>query len=91
MFYKTLHDLVDINITLTPLTTSTCGHSHRFAIPFARTDTYLISFLPSTIKLWNSLPDPPTEFEDISQFKDKLFLHLFPLLIYMNDYLYSLQ
>jgi len=34
MFYKILHGLVDINITLTrllSLTTSTRGHSHRFA------------------------------------------------------------
>ena len=78
MFYKIVHGLVDINLVLTPLATSTCGHSHHFTIPFARTDTRLNSFLPSTIRLWNSLPDYLTDFEDISQFKDELFLHLFP-------------
>jgi len=74
MFFKILHGLVDINIALTPLTTSTRGHSNRFTAPFARTDPCLNSFLPSAIKLWNSLHDPLT---DISQFKDKLFLHFF--------------
>ena len=43
IFYKILHGLVDINITLTPLTTVTRGHYHCFAIQFARTDTYLNS------------------------------------------------
>jgi len=57
-----LHGLVD---TLTPLTTSTHGHTHCFATPFARTDTYLNSFLPSP-KLWNSLPNYLYDFEDIS-------------------------
>jgi len=67
----------DINITLTLLMTSTRGHSHHFAALFARTDTCLNSCLLSTIKLWNLLPGPLTDFEDISQFKDELFLHLF--------------
>ena len=33
---------------------ATCG---QFCDPFACTDTYLNSFLPSTINLWNSLPE----------------------------------
>ena len=40
--------------------------------------TYLNSFLPSTIKLWNSLPDSLIELDDINQFKEDLSLHLFP-------------
>ena len=39
---------------------------------------YLNSFLPSTIKLWNSLPDSFIELDDINQFKEDLSLHLFP-------------
>ena len=46
--------------------------------PFARTDTYSNSFLPSTIKLWNSLPDSLVDLDDINQFKEDLSLHLFP-------------
>jgi len=71
MCYKVLNGLVDINITLT---TSTHGHSHRFATHFARTDTYLNPFLPSTLKLWNSLPDPLTNFD---QFKDFPLIDLY--------------
>jgi len=38
MFYKILHDLVEITFSL--FNSSTRGHSQRFTIPFARTDTY---------------------------------------------------
>jgi len=74
MFYKILHG----NLILQHLRTR--GHSHHSATPwpFSRTDTYLNSFPPSAIKLWNSLPNHLTDFEGISQFKDELFLHLFP-------------
>ena len=78
MFYKILNGLVDVSITLTPLSTSTRGHNQCFATPFARTDTYLNSFLPSTIRLWNSLSDSLIYLDDINQFKEDLSLHLFP-------------
>ena len=85
MFYKILHGLVDISFTLTPLSMPTCGHNQNFIIPFARTDTYLNSFLPSAINLWNSLPDSLVELDDLNQFKDDLnqfkddlSLYLFP-------------
>ena len=78
MFYKIVNDLVDVSVTLAPLSTSTRGHNQCFVTPFARTDTYLNSFLPSTIKLQNSLPDSLIELDDINQFKEDLSLHLFP-------------
>ena len=78
MFNKIVNDLVDISITLAPLSSSTRGHNQRFVTPFARTDTYLNSFLPSTIKLWNSLPDSLIKLDDINQFKEHLTFHLFP-------------
>ena len=80
MFYKILHGLVDISFTFTPLSTSTHGHNQHFITPFARTDTYLNSFLciPSAINLWNSLPDSLVELDDLNQFKDDLSLYLFP-------------
>ena len=40
MFHKILYSLADISITLTPLSTTTRGHSHRFVTPFACTNTY---------------------------------------------------
>ena len=41
--------LVDISIILTPLTTSTRGHSDCFAIPFARSDSYFFCTLNNQI------------------------------------------
>ena len=87
MFYKILHGLVDISFTLIPLSTSTHGHSQCFVTPFARTDTYLNSFLPSAINLWNSLPDSLVELYDLNQFKVDLSLYLFPTDWFMYDYL----
>ena len=78
MFYKIVNDLVDVSVILAPLSSSTRGHNQHFVTPFARTDTYLNSFLPSTIKLWNSLPDSLVELDDINQFKEDLSFHLFP-------------
>ena len=62
MFYKILHGLVDISL---PLSTPTRGHNQRFVTPFARTDTYLNSFLLSAINLWNSLPNSLVELDDL--------------------------
>ena len=76
MFHKILYGLIDISITLTPLSTTTHGHSYRFMTPFARTDTYLNSFLPSTINLWNSLSESLVSLDDINKFKENLSLYL---------------
>ena len=79
MTYKILYGLVNISITLTPCQQlATHGHGHRFVTPFARTDTYLNSFLPSTINLWNSLPESAVNLDDINKFKEDLSLYLFP-------------
>ena len=78
MFYKMLHGLVDISFTLIPLSTPTREHNQRFITPFARTGTYLNSFLPSAFNLWNSLPNSLVELDDLNQFKDDLSLYHFP-------------
>ena len=39
---------------------------------------YLNSFLPSTISLWNSLPESLVNLDDINKFKEDLSLFLFP-------------
>ena len=74
MFHKILYGLVDVSITLTPLSTTTHGHSHHFVTPFVHTNTYLNSFLPSIINLWNSLPESLVNLDDINQFKEDLSL-----------------
>ena len=43
-------------------TASTCVHLPEL--------THLYSFLPSTIKLWSSLPGSLVKLENINQFKD---------------------
>ena len=57
MFFKIIHGLVDISFTLTlsPFNLITRGHHSRYILPSIRTETYLHSYLPSTLKLWNGL------------------------------------
>ena len=62
LIFKIVHQLVDIQASnyLIPATTTeyTRGHHRRFTQPFTRIDSYLrISFFPSSIKLWNALPN----------------------------------
>ena len=55
-----INHLVDIpeNPFLTPISTvhSTRGHNMRFMQPMTRIDSYMYSFFPSAIKIWNDLP-----------------------------------
>jgi hypothetical protein len=42
----------------------------KFMIPHSRVDTHLYSFLPSTLRQWNSLPDPIKNADTIDNFKE---------------------
>ena len=64
------------SISLTSMSSVTRGHSQRFRIPQARINSYLFSFLPSTIKLWNTLPEDVVNQPSINCFKDVLLNHL---------------
>ena len=56
IFFKLVEGIIEIpTLQLTPLTSITRGHHKRYRIPQARTNLFLLSFLPSTIKLWNNL------------------------------------
>lgn len=57
LFYKIKNELAETTLNLTPLNSVTRGHPYRFTIPPIRTETYANSYLPSTIKLWNNLPE----------------------------------
>ena len=76
MFYKILHHLVDINVDtlLTPLPPihTTRGHDERFLQLSTRINTYLHSFFPSAIKLWNQLPSEVIHLTNYTDFKDKI-------------------
>ena len=56
LFYKVVHDLVDIPASsyLTPRTRS--SHTKKFRQFSPSTDCFKFSFFPRTILLWNSLP-----------------------------------
>ena len=73
MMYKVTRGLAEIpSIDLTPLSSITRAHSRRYQIPSARVNSYLYSFLPTTIKLWNKLPQEIVDASSLDQFKELL-------------------
>ena len=58
MLYRIVHNLVEITAMpfLIPLRTSR-GHSMKFFIPQSTVNSHLYSFFPSTIRMWNQLPE----------------------------------
>ncbi len=74
MFYKIINNIVSVNLHqyLQPSVAITRGHHLRFIQLQARVDVYLHSFLPSTIRLWNSLPANMVSSLTIDNFKNKL-------------------
>jgi len=73
--FKIVHNLIDISPTyLTPVTSTYNwrGHPLKFQQPATRTDSYLYSFFPSAIKIWNALPDDVILSTTLNQFKSKL-------------------
>jgi len=80
MLYKIINNLISVphdHLTQSPTTTITRGHSIRYTQLAARTNVYLHSFFPSTIKLWNSLPNEIVFSRDFDCFKSLLDIHLF--------------
>ena len=67
MLFKITHHIVDINAEPHPYTHSTRGHSKRFLQLPARTTAYSNSFIPSSIKLWNSLLPDDVIISDLNQ------------------------
>ena len=59
-----------------PLAAVTRGHPCRYIIPPIRTETFVNSFLPSTTKLWNELPEPLVMIDNLTSFKDQLSQHV---------------
>ena len=51
--------------------------AHNFKIPFCRTTTYLYSFFPTVIKLWNTLPNDIKQSNSISLLKQFLDNHTY--------------
>ena len=74
MFYKIINYLIIVpSISLTPMFTSSRGHSQHFITPYVRINAYLFSFLPSTFKLWNNLPENKVNQPPLNDFKELLY------------------
>lgn len=74
--FKIIHNFIDIpaDIHLIPVSSGhyTRGHQMRFQQPMTRINSYLHSFFPSSIKIWNSLSDDIISCTTLEQFKQKL-------------------
>ena len=60
MFFKIIHNHVDIPMQSSifmPNISNTRGNTFRFIQLQPRIDCYAKSFIPKSVKLWNSLPD----------------------------------
>ena len=76
MMFKILNNLVDISIdptVLVPNTLPTRGHNQRFRQLPVRTNSFGKSFFPDSIKIWNQLPTPIVNCNDLETFKLQLY------------------
>ena len=57
MMYKIINNLIRIpaNQFLTPVSSSTRNHHHRYVMPYSRINAHLFSFFPISIRIWNNL------------------------------------
>ena len=76
MLFKIIHKLVDIDahdiLVLCPFNHVTRGHHLRFFKVPTRVNALLYSYFPSTIKLWNALPDSIVTITNVENFKSKI-------------------
>ena len=71
--YRATHSLIDIpTAPLEPVNRGTRGHSRRFLLPSRRIKCYQDSFFPSTIGLWNDLPQEIVDKSSLDSFKTAL-------------------
>ena len=74
MMYKITHQLVDLKLPdyITYNHGATRGHNYKLTIPSSRIDSYKYSYFPTTIKLWNKLPEETVNATSINDFSDLL-------------------
>ena len=74
IMHKIINGLVDVNpaALLLPSNRSSRGHQGKLQIPNSRTDTYLHSFFPSRIRLWNSVPINASSATSLPSFRSSL-------------------
>ena len=71
MMYHIVHAMVAIPASphLQLLGAATRGHQYKYRVPYCRTNTYKDSFFPSSIRLWNQLPEKLTNAKSLDTFK----------------------
>jgi len=83
VFYKIINNVVDVGFDDHLLMPATPYYTRcHLTQPYTRVDAYKYSFLPSAIKLWNTLPGSLINQEIVNHFQDKL--HLAHLYMYIN-------
>ena len=55
-----------------PITATRSSHERNLSVPYARTDVYKHSFFPSTVSLWNKLPETIKETQSLDTFKSRI-------------------
>ena len=77
MLYKILHNRVAVPFSYysTPISVHTRGHPQRFQQVSAHVNSYLYSYFPSTIKIWNSLPAEVIQASSVEEFKRLIRTH----------------
>ena len=70
MMYKIIHNLIyfPVGVFVPRVTTA----NQLYVQPFARTNAYYYSFVPSTCSVWNSLPSSVTQCSTLTSFKSSL-------------------
>ena len=77
MFYKIVNDQVavdpDLYIKPQVSTRSTRGsHNRSFQVPYSRQNCHLYSFFPSTVRLWNGLPQEVVSAPSVAAFHSRI-------------------
>ena len=74
MIYRVVHPLVAIDLPpkFSQTGAATMGHKHWYRIPFCRTNVYKESFFPSTIRIWNQLPEDTIKAMSLESFKTRI-------------------
>ena len=75
MMYKIIHNFIyfPVGVFVPRVTTVSRSSANQLYVqPFARTNAYYYSFVPSTCSVWNSLPSSVTQCSTLTSFKSSL-------------------
>ena len=80
MLYKIINNIVDVDLDGNLLMSASSYHTRcHLTQPYSRVDAYKYSFIPSAIKLWNTLPHDVVYQETVNNFQNKLLTNIINL------------